>query len=239
MKTVTIYLGLVLLLIFPSACSEEEVFESLVSFEQENNLLRLDKPFDDLGLKLETDLMLQKRVWEIQTQLNQALAPNMAALAVMGKDILRSRGVDPDTVFTGPDDVRFALVPMVTEILDSINAEMNKEGYYIESVVWTDEKDLQHQIGNGKSISITQDLQWGRHWSKKANALTDCFDQGGALTILGGMTAAMAWTKTTGAVIATVAGVVVPTWAAVAMVGGGYYAYRVGDCQGKVARGES
>lgn len=221
----------------PFACDQEDMLDNLESqVRVDNNIIKVELP-SDLEVKLQTDLMLQKRVLEIQTELNEALTPSMEALAILGKDILRSRGVNPDTVFAGPDDVRFALVPMVTEILDSINAEMNKEGFYLKGIIWTDKKDLQQQTGSNNSISITQDLQWGSHCSKKAKALADCFDQGGAATILAGMTGAMAWTKTTGVIIASVCGVAIPTWAAVALTGGGYYAFRVGDCQGKVVRG--
>jgi hypothetical protein len=187
---IKLYKVLMLGLLCVAACTEDDALESVILVEQTENM---KKPLDDLELKLETVLKLQARVLAIQSELKQVLNPEFEASKMIGREILRSRGVDPDIAFSDPDDPRLMLVPMMADLLDSINMGMQKNGLQIDSVAWVKPACIPIQTNIGNSISIAQDARIGE-------TIFNCAaDEGGrVLTVFGTLYTGAAALKVTG-----------------------------------------
>jgi hypothetical protein len=161
MKNATIFTAIVLFALLPSACTEDENWSNLEKAVNVENGFVLEKPGGDLKEKVKTDLKLQQRVMAIRNEITLALTPELEASKMIGREILRSRGVNPDSAFGDPNDSRLAMVPLMAALLDSINREWNKQGMQIDSVAWIEQGDFPQQVSNGNTISITQDKRIG------------------------------------------------------------------------------
>lgn len=225
------FVMLVMVLLTASACSEDPELANLKSAVRVDNSLM--SPVDRLELQLATDLKLQKRVFEIQNHISQAIVSDMEFEKLLGRSILKNRFVDPNTAFSeGADDPRLALVPVMTDFLDSINQEMNKSGLYIDSVAWMSKEDYlaskSVQTGNGNSITLSQNISF-------ASKFFDCFDQGTVFTVFTGILAGVGAAKISGAmVVGSINGI-----GAIGLVGAGYYSFRVGECHGDLWRSKN
>lgn len=147
----------------PSACSEDAAMESMVSANQADDALTLEEPVDDLALKLDlTNPVLKLRVHQVRDSIEQFMTPEILALQQQGRQILRQRGVDPDTAFSGgPNDMRLALIPAAANVLDRLNEPFARRGYYI--------KDLYYFGNESYSTPTGRDTPgpWEYYWEKE------------------------------------------------------------------------
>lgn len=227
MKNATIFTALVLFSFLPFGCSEDEVWRNTEKALIVDNSLVLEKP-NDLKLKLETDLKLQKRVMAIGAEIKMALNPELEASKMIGREILRSRGVDPDLAFGDPNDSRLAMVPIMSALLDSINREWNKQGIQLDSVAWIDQEDTPQQTSNGHTVSITENSK------RIGNTIMDCFanEAGKVLSIFGTAYGFAAAGKVAGSVVVSALGGSLTAGQAIGALGLAYWAYRSGQCAG-------
>lgn len=256
MKDAAFLLTLVLLLILPTACTEDEAVESMFSASQTENILKLDKDLEldwGLALKLELGLdpsidlkapELKERVNELRDSINTYVASEYSLMHHIGRQILRERGVDPDTAFSGgPGDPRLALIPVAAEILDKLNERFLRHGYTIVELYGPeDSAKVAARTPTGEGTHGPWDYYWETFgggsdagwFVHKEEEIHDCVAE--VLSEVGGMVVFAAGSaKAVGvvgkALISFVGGATVIT------VGGGltlagvmYGAYRMGKC---------
>jgi hypothetical protein len=239
MKNVTLVLGLVLLLILPSSCTEDAVLESLVSASRTDNNLVLGNPGDTPKPELDlTNPVLKFRVDQIRDSIKQFMTPEIQALQQQGRIILRQRGVDPDTAFSGgPNDIRLALIPTASDVLGRINEPFAKRGYYIQDLFYLDEESI--HTPTGENTPGPWDFYWEQQektpWLQLSKEELDaCFQEVLAKVglVIGSAAGAVKFYDVGAkALIAFAAGEVVLSVAAgLGIAGGLYFIYKMDEC---------
>lgn len=118
--------------------------ESISLASSTDNNLALENELDfneelqlelELGLDPSMDLnspVLKERISELRDSVNTFMGPEFNLMMRAGRNILRDRGIDPDTAFSeGPNDLRLAMVPWAADMLDKLNQRFERHGYSI------------------------------------------------------------------------------------------------------------
>lgn len=94
----------------------------------------------------------------------------MLVLKQLGREILRQRGIDPDTAFSGgPNDMRLALIPEAARQLDKLNEPFARRGYVILDVYALTGKER-----NGNPVGKDTPGPWDYYWeAQEKNAWID------------------------------------------------------------------
>jgi hypothetical protein len=229
MGNVRTFTAIFLLALLPSACTEDENWSNLEKAINVDNNFVLDKPGGDLKEKVKTDLKLQRRVMAIRTEIETAMAPDFEASMEVGRQILRSRGVDPDTAFASPNDPGLALVPAITDYLDSLNQQLYSQGLQVADVIVIPDGQPAQTV-SGNSISITQNVDFG-------TLMVDCLvSEGSKIGIMvAGALYGLKEHKVAGKLIMRGVSASRATY----LLGAMYLSYRWGRCTGEAYRGET
>jgi hypothetical protein len=124
MKKLAIFTAFVFLLVFPSACSEEEAVKPMVKVEKVDPTLVLED--DDLDLDLDLDLDVNPsfiiRKNQIKSELSEEVDTDVQDLIPVGKSMLATYGISPEQISTDPNDPMFAVAGMIIEQLEIMYA---------------------------------------------------------------------------------------------------------------------
>ncbi|MGV3504679.1 MAG: hypothetical protein ACO1O1_13310 [Adhaeribacter sp.] len=153
------------------ACSEDTMVESLSKNSRLDNSQILPEQVPGFTSQLDlTKPELSWRVQELRDSINYFMAPEMLALKQLGRDILRQRGIDPDTAFPGgPNDIRLALIPEAARQLDKLNEPFTRRGYVILDVY-----PLRGNGRNGNPVGSNTPGPWDYYWeAQEKNAWID------------------------------------------------------------------
>jgi hypothetical protein len=251
MKTFKLFPAIVLLLIFPTGCSDDAVLESLVSASRTDHNLVLNKDLGfnrELELKLELDLdlnmdlnapALKERVSELRDSIQTYMEPEFVLMQELGRKVLRDRGIDPDTAFSeGHNDPRLAMIPFAAEVMDKLNKRFERHGYTIVDLYHpSDSAKVAARHGAGMNTGGPWDDYWAQYdtdaWMEYSeDDLNECF--GKVIGEVGGMVGlAIGLLGKAGgrALIAFVGGAtVISVGKGISVAGLMYGAYRMGKC---------
>jgi hypothetical protein len=245
MGNVRTFTAIVLLALLPSACTEDENWSNLEKAVSVENSLGLEGPGGDLKLRLDlTKPELMFRVDELRDSIAQFMMPEFSLMHRIGRQILRERGVDPDTAFSGgPNDPRLALIPNAAQLLDRLDRAFNRNGYTVV--------EFYHPEDSAKVAARTPTGEgtpgpWDDHWAQYGGGhnpgvleydeedIHDCavevVKEVGSMVVvafagakLGGVAGKALISFVGGATVATVGG-------AINLAGIMYGAYRMGKC---------
>ena len=164
------------------------------------------------------------------------MMPEFLLLQELGRQILRERGVNPDTAFSGGiNDPRLAKVPAAAAVLDSLNTSFVKKGLTIVDIYWLDsgrDPTSPTGISSGPFDDLWDDLNEGDKYSDEN--VKACLEE--SLTKVGGVIAAVSGTAgffgvTGKAVISFVGGPVVLTVSGVIAIGAFmYWSHSMEEC---------
>lgn len=240
MRKAILILRLIPIFLVSMACSEDTMVESLSKNSRLDNSQIMFEHESDFTLQLDlTKPALSWRINELRDSINHFMAHEMLALKDQGREILRQRGVDPDTAFSGgPNDMRLALIPEAARQLDKLNEPFARRGYVILDVyaLGTNER-------NGNPVGIDTPGPWDYYWEAQGkNAWIDLtvdeFDKciGSVLEDIGvkvGAAAAIVAFYGAGpkALISLVGtGTIVTVSASLGLVAAAYFIYKMDKC---------
>lgn len=149
MRNATLFSSLVLLLVFPSACSVEEKVKPISPVASTENALILSGFSRDLGLNLEITPAFMARKDVVKFEMENLMRPNVEALIAVGKEGISKYQIDPGLISTDPNDPQFALMAVLIHQLEAIYAAGYKvvlvDGPVVDDIIWGDTATLVFQ----------------------------------------------------------------------------------------------
>jgi hypothetical protein len=247
MKNATLFLALLLLMFLAPACSKEELDASLVTATKTDNQLVPDKNLEfELELKLDIDPsmdlgspVLLARVEEVRDSINTFISPEFSLMQEAGRQILRQRGVDPDTAFEGgANDPRLAMIPQAAYILDNLNERFIQNGMTIVDIYYLKGERKGNPTGEGTRgpwddywDSMDSDHAMVNHpWDDIHNCSAKVFQEVGAQVAVVGFGAKLLGVTGKALIGFVGGGAVITVGGAIGIAAAGYGLYQMDLC---------